>query len=77
MRFSRFIAIDGTAAMVTTSIFVWLGYHFAADLAGIIPWVERYRTVALVAVVVLTGVVIHHTVMYRLERRRLMKADEE
>ena len=52
----RFLAIDGTAALVTTNVFFWLGYHFSDDLAAVIPWIERFRSTALV----LVGIVACH-----------------
>ena len=37
MRFRKFIAIDGAAAIITTNVFVWLGYY-VADKNTIGPW---------------------------------------
>jgi len=44
--FKRFILIDGSAALITTNVFVWLGYTFADDMAKVLPWLDRFRSVA-------------------------------
>ncbi len=50
--FKRFIAIDGAAAIITTNVFVWLGYFFADDVAVVLPWLARFRHLALFLLVV-------------------------
>ncbi|MFT5685821.1 MAG: membrane protein DedA with SNARE-associated domain, partial [Myxococcota bacterium] len=53
---TRFLLIDGTAAIFTTSVFFSLGYIFADDIDAVLLWVDRFRsgssTFALVGIVV-------------------------
>lgn len=52
----RFLIIDGLAALVTTNVFVWLGWAFSDDVAAVVPWLDRFRFAALL--VVATGVIV-------------------
>ncbi|MCB9778989.1 MAG: DedA family protein [Alphaproteobacteria bacterium] len=55
----RFLFIDALAAIVTTNVFVWLGFAFADDAATLVPWLDGFRLVALLVVgtaVVVMGV---------------------
>jgi membrane protein DedA with SNARE-associated domain len=40
----RFLIVDGTAAIFTTSVFFTLGYTFADDLDAVLVWVNRFRS---------------------------------
>jgi membrane protein DedA with SNARE-associated domain len=51
----RFLAYDGAAAVVTTGVFVSLGYAFADDLAAIIAFMDEFRWFAGLVVMGLLG----------------------
>jgi membrane protein DedA with SNARE-associated domain len=73
----RFLWIDGTAALITTNIFTWLGYVYWADLARVIHWLERFRQ-GVLAVAIMAGMLIaYRIVQYRIERREVGRRREE
>ena len=41
---TRFLLIDGIAAIFTTSVYFLLGYVFAEDIDGVLLWVDRFRS---------------------------------
>jgi membrane protein DedA with SNARE-associated domain len=73
---TRFLLIDGIAAIFTTSVFFMLGYAFAEDIDGVLLWVDRFRfgssTFALVGIV---GFVIW--IWRRRRKKRLRKQQLE
>lgn len=69
--FKRFLLIDGSAALITTNVFTWLGYHYWENLAGVIHWLERFRQGVLVVAVLVGILVAYRIVLYQLERRSL------
>ena len=73
----RFLWIDGTAAMVTTNIFTWLGYVYWADLARVIQWLERFRQGVLVLAILAGLMIAYRIVQYRIERRAVGRQQEE
>lgn len=73
---TRFLLIDGIAAIFTTCVFFMLGYVFAGDIDGVLLWVDRFRygssTLALVGIV---GFVIW--IWRRRRKKRLRKKQLE
>lgn len=67
----RFLLIDGSAALVTTNIFTWLGYYYSEDLAEVIDGMEAFRQAASILGIVVGLMIIYRVVLYQLERRRL------
>ena len=61
----RFLAFDGSAALITVNLYVWLGHTFTDDLQRVVAWVDRFRIVAGLAVLVLVGLLV-----WRALRRR-------
>ena len=71
MPIKRFLLIDGSAALITTNVFTWLGYHYWEDLAEIIHWLERFRQ-GLTLLAVLAGLMVAvRIIQYQRERRAL------
>ena len=71
MPIKRFLLIDGTAALVTTNVFTWLGYYYWEDLAQVIHWLDSFRQ-AVVIVAVMAGLLVAvRIVQYQMERRAL------
>ena len=73
----RFLWIDGTAALVTTNIFTWLGYVYWADLARVIHYLERFRQGVLTLAILAGMMIAYRIVQYRIERREVVKRREE
>jgi membrane protein DedA with SNARE-associated domain len=73
----RFLWIDGTAALVTTNLFTWLGYVYWADLARVIQWLERFRQGVLVLAILAGLMIAYRIVQYRLERRAVGRQQQE
>ena len=72
---TRFLLIDGTAAILTTTVFFWLGYSFADDLDAVILWVDRFRSGSSTFAVV--GIVAFVTwIIYRRWKKKLRKPPE-
>ena len=71
-RFRKFIAIDGAAALITTNVFVWLGYY-VADRNKIGPWLDNFHNVVFVLLGILVSVVLYRIVSYQIEIRRNRK----
>lgn len=76
MRFRKFIAIDGAAALITTNVFVWLGYY-VADKDKIEPWLENFHHLVYVLLAVAGSIILYRIVSYQIERRRSKQATEE
>lgn len=54
----RFYLIDGLAALITTSVFFFLGYAFADDLSNIQIWIADFQSYAgTFASVLISGIV--------------------
>ena len=71
MPIKRFLLIDGSAALITTNVFTWLGYHYWENLAEIIHWLERFRQ-GLTLLAVLAGLMVAvRIIQYQRERRAL------
>lgn len=71
MPIKRFLLIDGSAALITTNVFTWLGYHYWKDLAEVIHWLERFRQGVLVLAVLAGLMIAVRIIQYRRERRAL------
>jgi len=52
VRYRRFIAFDGSAALITVGVFVSLGNAFGDDLGRIIVWLDHARLAGTVLVVI-------------------------
>jgi membrane protein DedA with SNARE-associated domain len=77
--FKRFILIDGSAALVTTNVFVWLGYIFAHDMVQILPWLDRFRHFAFILLALAIGFVGYRifTFQHAAIQERLRRTSEE
>jgi membrane protein DedA with SNARE-associated domain len=75
MRFKKFILIDGSAAIITTNVFVWLGYY-VADREKIGPWLQNFHNVAYALLAIVGSAVLYRIVSYRLQLRRERKDSE-
>jgi membrane protein DedA with SNARE-associated domain len=81
--FKRFILVDGSAAIVTTSVFVSLGYTFADDVAAVLPWLDRFRHFAFVLLMLAIGIIGYRIVGFQRAawkergRRKAMRNNEE
>jgi membrane protein DedA with SNARE-associated domain len=71
MSIKRFLLIDGSAALITTNVFTWLGYHYAEDLVNVITWLERFRQGVLVLAVFVGALVVYRIVQYQVERKKV------
>ena len=71
MPIKRFLLIDGSAALITTNVFTWLGFHYWEDLANVIHWLERFRQGVLVLAVSAGVMVAVRIIQYQRERRAL------
>jgi len=71
MPIKRFLLIDGSAALITTNVFTWLGFYYWEDLAEIIHWLERFRQGVLVLAVLAGFMVAVRIIQYQRERRAL------
>jgi len=71
MPIKRFLLIDGSAALITTNVFTWLGYYYWKDLADIIHWLERFRNGVLVLAVMAGCMIALRIIQYQRERRSL------
>ena len=49
----RFVLFDGFAALITASVYLWVGGAFADNLDPIIDWIDRFRVAAVVIMVVI------------------------
>jgi membrane protein DedA with SNARE-associated domain len=71
MRFRTFILADGSAALVSVPLLVWLAFHFGAEIDQVKQWLVQTKYVA--------GAVIGSLIVYllfRFVRRRLKKSEE-
>jgi membrane protein DedA with SNARE-associated domain len=67
----RFLLYDGSAALITTTVFTWLGWTFADDLGRVLGWLDQFRRVGSVV-----GVVALVFISWRVVRRwRERRAD--
>ena len=71
MPIKRFLLIDGSAALITTNVFTWLGYYYWKDLADVIHWLERFRNGVLVLAVMAGFMIALRIIQYQRERRAL------
>jgi membrane protein DedA with SNARE-associated domain len=73
MSHTRFILIDGLAALISVPFFVWLGYHFAGHIHSVLSWIEKIKHILLpVVLVVGAGALL----IYMVRRRRRTAAVE-
>lgn len=75
MRFRKFILIDGSAAIITTNVFVWLGYY-VADREKIGPWLQSFHNVVYVLLAVVGSAVLYRIISYQIRRRGERKRSE-
>ena len=69
MSLRRFLIIDGAAALITTNVFTWLGYHYAEDLMVVIGWLEQFRKGVLVVALLVASMMVYRIVQYQIARR--------
>ena len=69
MSIKRFLLIDGAAALITTNIFTWLGFHYSEDLLSVIVWLERFRQGVLVVAILAGCMIAYRIVQYQIVRR--------
>jgi membrane protein DedA with SNARE-associated domain len=75
MRFRKFILIDGSAAIITTNVFVWLGYY-VADREQIGPWLQNFHNVFYALLAIVGTAVLYRIVSYQIQVRRERKYSE-
>lgn len=77
MKWPTFIVCDGSAALISVPLLVWLAYHFGAEIDQVKAWLGKSKY-ALAGVFVLLGIyVIVRVVLNRRRRRKLAAADAE
>ncbi|MAY80382.1 MAG: hypothetical protein CL930_06300 [Deltaproteobacteria bacterium] len=74
MPFRRFILIDGSAALVTATIFVWLGYANHDEFQQYQYLVERFSSVFQYVFALVLCMVAYRIIDYQLVRRRMEAA---
>ncbi len=57
----KFLLMDGTAALISVPLLVYVGYFFAQDLPDVLKWTKHGETIVIgiVAIVILTILVIN------------------
>lgn len=65
----RFLLVDGLAALITANLYVLLGWSFADEIEEIIPWLDRFRTVAGLVLVAAISVLVWRAWRRRRERK--------
>ncbi len=70
IKLKRFLLIDGSAALITTNVFTWLGFYYSDDLVNIMAGLKRFRQGLLVLVVIAAGMIVYRVAIYQLERRK-------
>ncbi len=65
----RFLVIDGLAALITVHVYVLIGWAFSDDIGRIVPWLDRFRALGGLIVVVAIGVLAWRRLRWRQERR--------
>jgi membrane protein DedA with SNARE-associated domain len=65
---TRFLAFDGAAALITTSVFTFLGFWFADRLDWLLETLQTFQRIGTVVLVVLVGLVVWRVVRRRLQR---------
>ncbi len=68
---SRFLLIDGSAAIFTTSIFFSLGYFFADDLDAVVVWVDRFRSGS--STFAMLGIIVFVVWIWRRRRKKRLR----
>jgi membrane protein DedA with SNARE-associated domain len=67
----RFLLIDGSAALVTTNVFVWLGYYYSDNLVSVMNGLQRFRQGISVLAVMAALMIVYRIVIYQMERHQL------
>ena len=71
MPFCRFALGDGLAALLSVPVWVWLAYHFGAEIDRVKLWLARSRDALIVVMAVLLVLVLVKIV----RSRRAARAD--
>lgn len=72
---TRFLLIDGIAAIFTTAVFFSLGYIFADDIDAVLLWVDRFRSgSSTFAIIGITAFVIW---IWRRRRKKRLKKQQQ
>lgn len=66
----RFLAFDGTAAIITTSVFTGLGFWFADRLDWLLEQLAPFQQIGPIVLTVAIGLVVWRVVRQQLKRRR-------
>ncbi len=69
VRLRRFLAFDGSAAIITVGVFVNLGNIFADDMRQIVNWLDRARQLGTALGVILVGFIAWRIIRRRIRRR--------
>ncbi|MGI5863499.1 MAG: DedA family protein [Myxococcales bacterium] len=70
MRYLHFIVFDGLAALVSAPLFVFLGYHFGANIEWLVGAVRRGQWAVIGLLVAIAGVwLFFHYVVKRVQER--------
>lgn len=72
---TRFLLVDGTAAIFTTSVFFSLGYIFADDLDAVLLWVDRFRSGS--STFALVGIIVFVVWIWRRRRKKRLRQRSE
>jgi len=73
MNYARFLLIDGLAAAISVPTFIFVGYHFAADLTGVLRWIDRVKHI-LTPIAIAVGAIVITLYLLRRRRRKLAEA---
>ena len=72
MSYPRFLLIDGIATFISVPLFVWLGYHFAANINGLFMRIDQIKHIIMpVAIVLMAGGIA----LYLVRRRRIVAVE--
>ncbi|MCZ8239659.1 MAG: DedA family protein [Leptospiraceae bacterium] len=68
--FIRFFITDGTAALISVPIWVYLGYFFALNLDELMEWVRRSQITVLISIaVIIAGVFLFFYMKSKIEKK--------
>jgi membrane protein DedA with SNARE-associated domain len=66
----RFLAIDGAAAIITTTVFTALGFWFADRLEWLVDQLSQFKQVGMVVLAVVVVLIVWRVVRQQLKRRQ-------
>ena len=72
----RFLAFDGSAALITTTVFTLLGLWFADRIDWLLLQLQPFQRIGSVVLVLLIGMVVWRVVKRRLDLKRKAAAED-